>query len=123
VLCCCCWQANLGIARLLVAALRQRGLSEQAAKTRIWLIDRQGLITTDRQGLSPGKAAFAGDPARLKRGVDATWQRTSSSDSRQLHAQLAAAVEATQATTLIGAAAVPGAFGRPVIEALTRVSE
>ncbi len=37
-------QANLGLARLLVQALRRAGVSEQKARERIWLVDSKGLI-------------------------------------------------------------------------------
>lgn len=41
-------QANIGAAKLLTLALAQEGLSEQEAKSRIWLIDSQVLRCPDR---------------------------------------------------------------------------
>jgi malic enzyme len=122
----------------LRALQQQAGLSQAAARRRIWLVDSQGLITADRAraGLSPQKAAFARaaadlvSPAPEWTGGGSNGSSSSSSggssggggsSSRQLHEQLAGLVAATRATALIGAAAVPGAFGQPVIEALVKV--
>ena len=52
-------QASLGIARLLVRLLQQRGVPEFKARAAIWLIDRRGLVTTARKDLTPEKAQFA----------------------------------------------------------------
>lgn len=130
------------MAQLLVGALRKRGLSEAAAKARIWMVDSKGLITTDRPGLTPQKAAFAQDTSRLNArlssfsssngrssiGSNGSSKSGSGSGSRkrpskeEVIQQLSSIVEAVQPTALIGAAAVGGAFGRPVLEALMKVS-
>lgn len=135
------WQANLGVAQLLVKALQRRGLSQAAAKSRIWMVDSKGLITTDRPSLSPQKAPFARDPSQLRckiaaynsssgNGRGSVAAVTSSSAGRgvrlsssEVAQQLADIVEAVQPTALIGAAAVPGAFGRPVLENLVKVGK
>jgi malic enzyme len=121
-------QANLGVAKLLVRALQQRGLSEAAAKQRIWMVDSKGLITTDRPDLSPQKAEFAQDPACIRnRGAYSNSSSSGTGSSRrrpsksQTVQQLAGIVQAVQPTALIGAAAVAGAFGQPVLEALVQV--
>lgn len=138
--CFCCWmaaavlwlQASLGTARLLVQALQQHGLSAAAAKSRIWMVDSKGLILNTRQMLPPEKAEFARSPANLPGGIAAAasigfvQSDSSSSTSRSNSSQdtvqrLAALVAAVQPTALIGAAAVKGAFGQPVVEAVTRV--
>jgi malate dehydrogenase (oxaloacetate-decarboxylating)(NADP+) len=120
-------QANLGVAKLLVGALQQRGLSEAAAKQRIWMVDSKGLITTDRPDLSPQKAEFAQDLSRLSnRGAYSSGSGSTSSSRRrpskpETVQQLASIVQAVQPTALIGAAAVAGAFGQPVLGALVQV--
>jgi malic enzyme len=135
VLCALCLQANLGTARLLVQALQQQGLSAAAAKSRIWMVDSKGLILNTRQMLTPEKAEFAQSPSNLPGGVAAAAavgfvqsnsSSNSSSSSRNGSSndtvqRLAAIVAAVQPTALIGAAAVQGAFGQPVIEAVTQV--
>lgn len=115
------------MAQLLVRALQQRGLSEAAARERIWMVDSKGLITTDRSDLSPQKAQFARDPSRL----GASWRSGGSSggdgsgrrrpSKAETMQQLAGIVQAVQPTALIGAAAVAGAFGQAVLEALVQV--
>jgi malic enzyme len=121
-------QANLGTARLLVQALQQQGLSSAAAKSRIWMVDSKGLILNTRQMLSPEKAEFAQSPSSLPGGAAAAAavgfvqsSSSSSSSSQETVRRLAAIVAAVQPTALIGAAAVQGAFGQPVIEAVTQV--
>lgn len=133
-------QANLGTAHLLVQALQQQGLSAKAAKSRIWMVDSKGIILKTRQNLTSEKAVFAQDPYRLAGGVASAeaLEVTSSTDgqhsngagsgsSRDTSDQdvaeyLAKVVSAVQPTALIGAAAVAGAFGQSVIEALLQVS-
>jgi hypothetical protein len=123
-------QANLGVAELLVKALQKRGLSEAAAVSRIWMVDSKGLITAGRPNLTPQKAAFAQDPSRLKGRLPAYSSSGSSSNGSgrrrpsksEVIQQLTVIVEAVRPTALIGAAAVGGAFGRPVLEALTKVN-
>jgi Malic enzyme, NAD binding domain len=97
-----------------VRELRAQGMPEADARGRIWMIDSRGLLLQGRAALTVEKAEFAQDPARL-RGV-----LPADSSAAQ---QLAALVAAVGPTALIGAAAVPGVFGQPVIEALVQVGE
>ena len=48
-----------GISDLIVAALREDGLSEQEAIERIWTVDSRGLCIKDRAGLDDFKLRFA----------------------------------------------------------------
>lgn len=123
-------QANLGVAQLLLRSLQQRGLSAAAAKSRLWLVDSKGLITTDRSDLTPQKAAFAQDVARLSSRpseysssttTSATTRGNTPQASHVVQQQLAGIVELIQPSALIGAAGVPGAFGQPVLQALVQV--
>lgn len=129
-------QANLGVAQLLVRALQQRCLSAAAARSRIWMVDSKGLITSDRPNLTPQKAEFAQDAARLTKAWRVSGSSSgggnngsSSSSSRrrpstvEVVQQLTSIVEAVQPTALIGAAAVPDAFCQPVLQALLKVGE
>lgn len=114
-------------------ALQQRGLSEAAAKASIWMVDSKGLILTDRPSLTPEKAAFAQDPSRVRVRLSAYSSSSGSSGSSnnsssrrrpskaEVIQQLTGIVEAVQPTALIGAAAVGGAFGQPVLGALLKV--
>ncbi|CAK0735604.1 hypothetical protein CVIRNUC_000608 [Coccomyxa viridis] len=104
-------QANIGAAQLLTLALTQRGLSPEEARSRIWLIDSQGIIYEGRKerkgNLSPQKAAFA----------------RSASDAhlaQQAQTDLSKAVELVGPDALIGAAAQGGAFSERVVRTLTK---
>src|SRR5690606_24690048 len=50
--------AGIGIADQIIGAMRREGLSEKEAYARFWLVDRQGLLTTE-QTLLPFQQPFA----------------------------------------------------------------
>ena len=96
-------EANLGVATILVAALRRAGLSEAAARRCCWMIDSKGLVTTARSDLAEHKRPFAQDHPPL--------------------ADLPSAIERVRPSMLIGASGQPGAFGDAVLAAMARVNE
>ena len=52
--------AGVGVAKQLVEYYTKRGLSEQAAKDKFWLVDTKGLVTKDRgDKLAEHKKYFA----------------------------------------------------------------
>ncbi|MFT9258094.1 MAG: NAD-dependent malic enzyme [Acetobacter sp.] len=95
--------SGLGIADMLVSAMRQEGLSEQAAIERITLMDAGGLLETSRTDLAPQQARFA-------KNMPAT-------DS------LPDVVDAVHPSVLIGVSTAGGAFTRPVVEAMAHITE
>eukprot|EP00879_Flechtneria_rotunda_P024612 GHRR01026110.1.p1 GENE.GHRR01026110.1~~GHRR01026110.1.p1 ORF type:complete len:292 (+),score=113.99 GHRR01026110.1:579-1454(+) len=110
------------------------------------MMDSKGLILTSRKGLSPEKAEFAQDASNLpsrdfaasaalgltssnngsadgmssRNGISSSSSTGICSSARTgiAVADVAVVVSAVQPTALIGAAAVPRAFGKAVIEAL-----
>jgi hypothetical protein len=61
-------QANLGCADLLLECLVKReGLSREQALSKIWLMDRAGVLLRDRDRLDPQQARFAQPPLRLQK--------------------------------------------------------
>ena len=100
-------QANLGAADLFVRALKSRGLREEDALKRVWLFDSKGMVTTSRvdfADLSNEKKRFARiEPEKV---FDA--------------ADVLSAVQLCQPTALIGAAAVPNAFSKPVLQEMAK---
>jgi malate dehydrogenase (oxaloacetate-decarboxylating)(NADP+) len=93
-------EAAIGIADLVVAALVEDGLDADEARRRCWLLDSRGLVVDGRADLAEHKLAYAHPFAAV--------------------ADLLEAVQALRPTALIGVAAVPGAFTRPVLQAMAR---
>jgi len=102
-----------GIAGLLVAAFQEEGLSLEAARKRIWMVDSKGLVTETRPNLEPFKATYA-------RGV-AEIGSYRCRDRAQI--TLEEAVVNAEPTILIGTSAVPGLFNRQIIEAMAGINE
>ncbi len=64
--------AGTGIADQLRAQMLADGLTEDEARARFWALDKEGLITTNMDGLSGAQRNCARDPAEV-----AGWQRDS----------------------------------------------
>ncbi|XP_015430201.1 PREDICTED: NADP-dependent malic enzyme isoform X1 [Dufourea novaeangliae] len=91
-------EASLGIAWLCVMAMMKEGVSEEAAKSKIWMVDSRGLIVKDRPsgGLTEHKLRFARDNEPIDSLLDV--------------------VKTAKPTVLIGAAAIGGAFTTEILE-------
>jgi malate dehydrogenase (oxaloacetate-decarboxylating) len=99
--------AGSGMADQISAGMMRAGLSRDEAKGRVWLIDKQGLITDDMQGLPNYQAAYA-RPADDVKG----WVHSGPID-------LLTVVEHVKPTILIGTSTVHGAFTEDVVRALS----
>lgn len=89
--------AGIGIDDQIVDALvRLAGLTPEEAASRIYLMDRQGLILSGMDDLTEGQARYAHDASEFPEGLDTH--------------DLAAVVEAVQPNALIGTSTVHGAF-------------
>jgi malate dehydrogenase (oxaloacetate-decarboxylating) len=97
-----------GIAELYVSALRDEGVGEREARSRVWMVDRHGLVLRDRPGLEGFKLAFAREPAEV-----AGW--SGRADGEIGLEQAAANVKPT---ILIGTSATPGLFTEAVVRAV-----
>jgi malate dehydrogenase (oxaloacetate-decarboxylating)(NADP+) len=95
--------AGIGIANLIVAALQLKGLSQEAARSRVSMFDIDGLIEPSRARLSAQQKVYA-------------HQAAPSSD-------LVATIETLKPTVLIGVSTHGGAFNRRVVEAMSRFNE
>ncbi|NND68226.1 MAG: NAD-dependent malic enzyme, partial [Halioglobus sp.] len=96
-------QANVGAADMVVAALREAGLAEQAAREVCWFFDSTGLLVSSRTSLPAQKQPYARDHAPIT--------------------DLAQAVDALRPTALIGASGQPGTFTEEVVRAMARYNE
>ncbi len=95
-------QAGIGIAELTARAMAAEGLALEAARSRSWLFNRNGLIESTRRDLTDFQKPYAHrhEPAP----------------------SFLAAVESIRPTAIIGASTVAGAFNRQVIEAMARIN-
>lgn len=95
--------AGCGIAEQIVVAMQEEGLDEAEARSRIFMIDRYGLLTTDMSELYDFQARLAHDPAEV-----ADWGDRG----------LMEVVRHARPTVLIGVSGQRGLFTREVIEEL-----
>jgi malate dehydrogenase (oxaloacetate-decarboxylating) len=57
--------AAIGVADYLRAAMVEEGLSEQEARARFWIVDKDGLLDSDRRDLSDEQKIYARLPAEI----------------------------------------------------------
>jgi malate dehydrogenase (oxaloacetate-decarboxylating)(NADP+) len=95
-------EAATGISDLVCTAMQADGLSEQAARERLWLFDSRGLVVKSRTDLAEHKLQYAHD----HRPVD----------------EFLAAIEALRPTGIIGVAAVGGTFTEPVLRKMAAIN-
>jgi malate dehydrogenase (oxaloacetate-decarboxylating)(NADP+) len=95
--------AGIGIANLIVSALQMKGLSQDAARSRISMFDINGLLEPSRTDLSDAQKVYAHKAAPSK--------------------DLVATIEALKPTVLIGVSTKGGAFNQQVVEAMSRLNE
>lgn len=99
--------AGTGMADQIHAAMVRSGLSEKEARARVWLIDKQGLVTDDMSDLPDYQQAYARPAAEVK-----DWDRHDGEIS------LLTVVQQVKPTILIGTSTDHNAFTQEVIEAV-----
>jgi malic enzyme len=99
-----------GIVRLFVAALVEEGMDERAARARVYMTDRSGLVVRGRAGLEAFKSEYARSPEEIE-----GWR---CHDRAAI--TLEEAVENARPTMLVGTSAMPGIFTEPVVRAMAR---
>jgi malate dehydrogenase (oxaloacetate-decarboxylating) len=95
--------AGVGVCEQIVRSMVADGLSEQDARARIFLVDVNGLLTTDRPDLDPAQHRLAQPPA--------------AAPSREpgRPAGLTDVIDAAHPTALIGLSTATGAFTEEVV--------
>ncbi len=105
--------AGVGIADQIAAAMMQHGLSEQQARQCFYLIDRQGLLLTNSEGLLDFQQPYARNPEEV-----ADWQLDKTEEI-----QLLDTVRNAKPTLLIGCSTVHGAFNEAIVKEMTKHNE
>lgn len=104
--------AGCGIAHQIASKLMREGLNESEARSRIFMVDRFGLLTTEMPNLLPSQAPFAKNPGDFgDRGREGT------------SLSLLTTVEYARPTVLIGTSGQPGLFTEAVVRAMNASCE
>jgi malate dehydrogenase (oxaloacetate-decarboxylating) len=105
--------AAIGVADYLRVAIVEEGLSENEARARFWIVDKDGLLDSDRRDLSDEQKSYA----RVRNEI-ADWPRNQ-------HGQvgLAEVISKVDATVLIGLSTVKGIFTESIVREMARKTE
>lgn len=104
--------AGTGIAQQITKVMQYAGLTKQEAHNKIWLLDKQGLLTTITSELTPAQQPFARVPQDF-----ANWQL-----NNQKFISLAEVVKNLAPTILIGCSTQSGAFTEEIIRTMARLN-
>ena len=89
--------------------MKRQGLSEEEAKKHFYLVDKQGLLFDDTEGLTEGQKAFVRSRDEFENADELT--------------NLEAVVKAVHPTVMIGTSTQPGAFTESVIKEMAAHTE
>ena len=103
--------AGVGIADQIRAAMIRGGASPEQATSKVWLVDKQGLLTSDMTDLRDYQRPYARNPEEVK-----GWASGGAIG-------LLEAVRHAAPTILLGTSTVHGAFTREVIETMSAAVE
>ena len=98
--------AGAGIAKRIFDEMIEQGLSEAEAKKRFYLVDKQGLLFENTEGLTPEQIPFAR-------------KRDEFENSDEL-ITLEAAVKVIKPTILVGTSTVPKTFTKEIIQEMAK---
>ena len=101
--------AGAGIASRIFESMVEEGLSEDEARKHFYLVDKQGLLFDDTEGLTPEQKPF-------------TRKRSEFSNADEL-TSLEAVVKAVHPTILVGTSTQPGTFTEPIIKEMAAHTE
>ena len=95
--------AGIGIANMIVSAMKLEDLTAEQAQAQISMFDVNGLLTPETNNLSPEQKKYAHKQAPTK--------------------DLVAAINAIKPTILIGVSTIRGTFTQQVIEAMSKLND
>ncbi|MCK4870624.1 MAG: NAD-dependent malic enzyme [Gammaproteobacteria bacterium] len=102
--------AGVGITEQIYSAMLREGLPEKEARSRFWLIDKDGLVTADTNNLTNEQKIFAHNKTTLK-----NWQI-----KNKKHIPLYEVVKHVKPTILIGSSGVAGAFTKQIVQLMAK---
>src|SRR3990167_6816342 len=102
--------AGAGIADQIHDAMVQSGLSDEAARKRFWLVDRQGLLMTSMKDLEDFQKPYARDPVEIGQ-----WS-LANKDNIALYD----VVKNAKPTIIIGCSTVHGAFNESIVKTMAQ---
>lgn len=102
--------AGIGIINLLIAAMKEEGLTEAEARKRIYAFNRYGLLIEGCQGIRPGQEQL------LRKREDVAGWQLSGGDS----ISLLDVVRNAKVTVLAGVSAQAGAFTEEIVREMVR---
>ena len=105
--------AGIGVADGLREAMKGEGLSETEARSRFWVVDKDGLLHSGRADLSSEQTVYAQPEGRVS-----GWPRTFNG-----RIGLADVIGQIDARVLIGLSTVGGAFSEPIVREMARKVE
>lgn len=105
--------AGMGVTDNLCKALCRSGLSEEEARKRFWLVDKEGLLTERVSDITPSQQPFV----RQSSEIDA-WQVND-----KTHVSLLDVIENVKPTILFGCSARRGAFNETIVKTMAKYVE
>ncbi len=106
--------AGIGIANLLIDAMKEEGLSEEQARSRIYAFNRYGLLVEGGKGIRPDQ-----EPLKRRREDVAGWKLLpASAESGTI--SLLDVVRNAGITVLVGVSAQPGVFTEAIVREMAR---
>ena len=109
--------AGIGVCEQIARSMVADGLSEQAARNRIYVVDVRGLLAAERTDLSPAQRQFA-HPASAVTAPAAEAGRSGPGGAEP--ASFAEVMAAVQPTALIGLSTATGAFSEKIVREMAR---
>ena len=94
--------AGVGIADIVLREMISQGVPEEEARKHFYLVDKQGLLFEDTEGLTPGQKPFVRKRSEFENSEELT--------------TLEAVVKAIHPTIMIGTSTQPGAFTEEIVK-------
>jgi malate dehydrogenase (oxaloacetate-decarboxylating) len=106
--------AGIGIGDLLIAAMKEEGLTEEQARKRIYGFNRYGLLVEGCEGIRPGQEAL------LRKRSDVEGWKLTHSGPGSCSISLLDVVRNAGVTVLVGVSAQTGAFAEEIVREMAR---